>query len=132
MKRTGVNLGDIIAKKAKEDERHGQDRATRSAAPANPYLTRPAIPEQALYAFLTQAIQTAKKNLPRGMALPAKEVREGFLCRNGGLYHLSCFISPVFAALNRSRFVKLKLVLEFSKPHMVVMTDVLLVVGPSI
>lgn len=73
MKRTGVNLGDIIAKKAKEDERHGQDRATRSAAPANPYLTRPAIPEQALYAFLTQAIQTAKKNLPRGMSLPAKE-----------------------------------------------------------
>jgi hypothetical protein len=72
-KRSAINLGGMLAKRAREDEKHVNDKSSKSAAPSNPYLSRPAAPEQALYSFLTQAVRTARNNLPRGTTLPVKE-----------------------------------------------------------
>jgi hypothetical protein len=73
---SSIHLGNMLTKFAKVEEQQGQEKnQLRATTPHNPYLSRPAKPDQALYTFLLQAIQTAKRHLPTGVTLPAKEVR---------------------------------------------------------
>lgn len=66
-KRTGLNMKDLQAKKAKMDQSVADNRSATvsdSAARTNPYLSQPVQPEMALQIFLTQVRNAARRYLP--------------------------------------------------------------------
>ena len=78
-KRSGGGLGSLLGKKARSDEKAAADgadarrRADRDKTKGNPYLNRPANPEEALRIFLVQARTAARGALPPGASLPMRE-----------------------------------------------------------
>jgi len=67
----GFSLGSFEKKVKTEEASHSQERrASAAAAPKNPYLKSPVVPEKALAIFLTQARSSARKYLPKGTKLP--------------------------------------------------------------
>lgn len=81
----GFSMGNLIAKKAKEDKRSAATAAgSRQAQPRNVYLSRPVKPEDALKIFLGQIRNASKGHLPKGKTFPVTEVciHRDILCKN--------------------------------------------------
>lgn len=91
-KRSGGGLGSILSKKAKEDKRTAEAAVSQPTQPRNPYLSRPAIPEQALFSFLGQVKNIALASKPKGTRIPITEVSY-FVSPNGIFSQFRCLYS---------------------------------------
>jgi hypothetical protein len=74
-KRPGsLNLGGMLAKKSKLDEKTAQTSSSSNSNPAaslrNPFLSHPVQPEKALQIFLTQVRNSARKYVPKSTTFP--------------------------------------------------------------